>query len=184
MFAKAAARRARALAAGPPAAGTPLKHKEASVETPLKQGQVKRSTKGTPVPGLASTPTPTPGQKHLKVSSSPNPADPKLKLELAYPVESVSTEAPTGPGSTKYMWCDIYCAYMHSCVCIHTCAANTCPRWPGLPAIEFGAFLCGLIGVLGRCQHKLDSISLQADNSNPKTLSPEHRNPKPLNPKP
>ena len=92
VFAKAAARRAKALATGPGAAGTPLKPKSA-VETPLKQGQLKRATKGTPT--QVSTPTPTPGQKHMKVATSPT--DPKLKLELTFPVESVSTEAPAGP---------------------------------------------------------------------------------------
>ena len=103
LFKKAAERRSKALAEGPlrraaplSAGSTPVKTMTdasggVAVQTPLKN-QGKRATKSTPT--QAATPTPTPGQKHLKMSS---PADDKLKMELAYPEESVSTEAPPGP---------------------------------------------------------------------------------------
>ena len=97
IFKRAAERRSKALADGPlrraaplSAGSTPVKDGSAA-QTPLK-AQGKRTTKATPT--QVSTPTPTPGQKHLKMCS---PADGKLKMELSYPEESASTEAPRGP---------------------------------------------------------------------------------------
>ena len=149
LFAKAAARRARALASGPT---TPLKSGAAASETPVRQ--MKRATKGTPT--QVSTPTPTPGQKHMRVATSP--PDTKLKVELTYPTtESVSTATPGGTCFYEYMYIcgGISCGHVCACVCIRACMCIThmCPRWQGLDTLELRALLCGLIGVLGRCNH-------------------------------
>ena len=122
LFKQAAERRSKALAEGalrraaPISAGsTPVKTDGSggvAVQTPLKN-QGKRATKSTPT--QAATPTPTPGLKHMKMSS---PADGKLKMELAYPEESVSTEAPQGPCFGSSQVDNAICACI---LAFHTC---------------------------------------------------------------